>query len=34
MHALPETNATGAPPPVKQFGFLKSLGLLTVWPSG
>jgi NRAMP (natural resistance-associated macrophage protein)-like metal ion transporter len=26
MHALPETNATGAPPPVKQAGFLKSLG--------
>ena len=26
MHAPPETNATGAPSPVKQVGFLKSLG--------
>ena len=26
MHARPETNATGPPPPVKQAGFLKSLG--------
>jgi NRAMP (natural resistance-associated macrophage protein)-like metal ion transporter len=26
MHALPKTNATGAPPRVKQAGFLQSLG--------